>query len=127
SLGHSGSQINGKSRRRQLGHLISVQSQLIADHQGTDDQCALMISVAPAVPPVSAHQCHLPVPISATSMPHISAHLSCLLVPSISASQCHLSMPVSATYQCCQSVTPISASQYRLSVRVRATYQCASV
>ncbi|CAI9618012.1 unnamed protein product, partial [Staurois parvus] len=55
---------------------------------------------------VSAYQCHLPVPISATSMPHISAHLSCLSVPPISASQCHLSMPVSATYQCCQSVPP---------------------
>ncbi|CAI9619934.1 unnamed protein product, partial [Staurois parvus] len=51
---------------------------------------------------VSAHQCHLPVPISATSMPHISAyqctsmphisaHLSCLLVSPTSASQCHLS------------------------------------
>ncbi|CAI9564795.1 unnamed protein product [Staurois parvus] len=57
---------------------------MYTDHQGTDDQCALMISVAPAVPPVSVHQCqlsvlikcHLPVPISATSMPHISAHLS---------------------------------------------------
>ncbi|CAI9566644.1 unnamed protein product [Staurois parvus] len=63
------------------------------DHQGTDDQCALMISVAPAVPPVSVHQCQLSVLLSATcqcpsmthisayqctSMPHISAHLSCL-------------------------------------------------
>ncbi|CAI9623159.1 unnamed protein product [Staurois parvus] len=85
---------------------------------GTDDQCALM---PPAVTPVSVHQCHLPVPISATSMPHISAcqctsmphisaHLSCLSVSPISASQCHLSMPVSATYQCCQSVTPISTA-----------------
>ncbi|CAI9545497.1 unnamed protein product [Staurois parvus] len=37
------------------------------------------------MPPVSAHQCHLPVLISATSMPHISAHLSCLSVPPISA------------------------------------------
>ncbi|CAI9590075.1 unnamed protein product [Staurois parvus] len=36
------------------------------DHQGTDDQCALMISVAPAVPPVSVHQCQLSVLISAT-------------------------------------------------------------
>ncbi|CAI9599590.1 unnamed protein product [Staurois parvus] len=75
------------------------------DHQGTDDQCALLISVAPAVPPVSAHQCHLPVPISATSqctsMPHISAHLNFLSVPPISATnQCYLSVPVSATYQC---------------------------
>ncbi|CAI9618354.1 unnamed protein product, partial [Staurois parvus] len=95
---------------------------MYTDHQGTDDQCALMISVAPAVPPVSvsvscvsAHQCLVPVPISATSiphsacqctsMPHISAHLSCLSVPPISASQ--------ATYQW-QSVPPISASQCRL-------------
>ncbi|CAI9624201.1 unnamed protein product, partial [Staurois parvus] len=70
-----------------------------------------MISVAPAVPPVKAHQCQLSVPISATSMPHISAHLSCLSVSSISASQCHLSMPISVTYQCSQSVQPISASQ----------------
>ncbi|CAI9592640.1 unnamed protein product [Staurois parvus] len=66
---------------------------MYTDHQGTDDQCALMISVAPAVPPVSVHQCQLSVLISATcqcpsmthisayqctSMPHISAHLSCL-------------------------------------------------
>ncbi|CAI9581353.1 unnamed protein product [Staurois parvus] len=98
---------------------------MCTDHQGTDDQCALMIFVAPAVPAVSAHPCHLPVPISATSMPHISAyqctsmphisaHLSCLSVSPISASQCHLSMPVSATYQCCQSVPPISARQCRL-------------
>ncbi|CAI9603656.1 unnamed protein product, partial [Staurois parvus] len=63
---------HGKSRRCWLGHVIScVQSQLITwdmytDHQGTDDHCALMISVAPKVPPVSAHQCHVPVPISAT-------------------------------------------------------------
>ncbi|CAI9615916.1 unnamed protein product [Staurois parvus] len=81
-----------------------------------------MISVAPEVPPVSAHQCHVPVPISAismphisayqcTSMPHISAHLSCLSMSPISASQCHLSMPITATYQCCQSsVSPISAT-----------------
>ncbi|CAI9546102.1 unnamed protein product, partial [Staurois parvus] len=72
-------------------------------HQGTDDQCALMICVAPAVPPVSVHQCQLSVPISAismphfsayqcTSMPHISAHLSCLSVSPINASQCHLSV-----------------------------------
>ncbi|CAI9595951.1 unnamed protein product [Staurois parvus] len=72
-----------------------------------------MISVAPAVPPVSVHQCLVSVPISATSMPHISAYqctsqctsmphisaqLSCLSVSPISASQCHLSMPTSATY-----------------------------
>ncbi|CAI9617746.1 unnamed protein product, partial [Staurois parvus] len=72
-----------------------------------------MISVAPSVPPVSVHQCHLSVPISATSMLHISAyqctsmlhisaHLSCLSVPPITgASQCRLSvLPVNAAYQC---------------------------
>ncbi|CAI9611148.1 unnamed protein product, partial [Staurois parvus] len=78
-----------------------------------------MICVAPAVPPVSVHQCQLSVLISAmcqcpsvphqfhhvsayqcTSMPYISAHLSCLSVSPISASQCHLSVPISATYQC---------------------------
>ncbi|CAI9552306.1 unnamed protein product, partial [Staurois parvus] len=99
---------------------------MYTDHQGTDDQCALMISVAPAVPPVSVHQYQLSVLINATcqcpsiphisayqctSMPHISAHLSCLSVSPISASQWHLSMPVIATYQCCQSAPPISASQ----------------
>ncbi|CAI9571107.1 unnamed protein product, partial [Staurois parvus] len=100
-----------KSRRCWFGHVIScVQSQLITDYQGTDDQCALMISVAPAVPPVSVHQCLVPVPISATSMPdisgyqctsmpHISAHLSCLSVSPISASQCH-QCRISAAYQC---------------------------
>ncbi|CAI9549259.1 unnamed protein product, partial [Staurois parvus] len=67
-------------------------------HMCTDDQCALMIMSISA-----SSQCHVPVPISATSMPHISAyqctsmphisaHLSCLLVSPISASQCHLSM-----------------------------------
>ncbi|CAI9562093.1 unnamed protein product [Staurois parvus] len=89
---------------------------MYTDHQGTDDQCALMISVAPEVPPVSAHQCHLSVLISATSMPHISAY-QCTSMPHISAHlsyQCHLSMPISATYQC-QSVSPISAHQCRLS------------
>ncbi|CAI9592516.1 unnamed protein product, partial [Staurois parvus] len=95
----------GKSQRCRLGHVIScVQSQLITwdmytDHQSTDDQCALMISVATAVPPVSVHQCPMSVLISAscqcpsvphisayqcTSMPHISAHLSCLSVSPIS-------------------------------------------
>ncbi|CAI9615237.1 unnamed protein product, partial [Staurois parvus] len=80
SLGHSRSPIDGKSRRCRLGHVIScVQSQLIAwdmstDHQGTDDQCALMISVAPA----ATCQC------SSVPVPHISAY------------QCH----INATYQC---------------------------
>ncbi|CAI9536881.1 unnamed protein product, partial [Staurois parvus] len=46
---------------------------MYTDHQGTDDQCALMISVAPSMPPASDHQCHmnatyqcLPVHINAT-------------------------------------------------------------
>ncbi|CAI9610697.1 unnamed protein product, partial [Staurois parvus] len=55
-----------------------------------------MICVAPAAPPVSVHQCQLSVlihatcqclsvpHISATSMPHTSAHLSCLSVSPIS-------------------------------------------
>ncbi|CAI9609688.1 unnamed protein product, partial [Staurois parvus] len=75
------------------------------------------------MPCVSAHQCLVPVPISAyqcTSMPHISAHLSCF--------QCHPSMPVSATYLCqsvppisaCPSVPPISVHQCSLSVPISA-------
>ncbi|CAI9538144.1 unnamed protein product, partial [Staurois parvus] len=77
-----------KSRRCQLSHVIScVQSQLITwdmytDHQGTDDQCALMICVAPAVPPVSVHQCQLSVLIHATCQ--------CPSVPH----QCHISVPI---------------------------------
>ncbi|CAI9550592.1 unnamed protein product [Staurois parvus] len=76
---------------------------MYTDHQGTDDQCALMICVAPAVSLVSVHQCQLSMLIHATcqcpSMSHISAHLSCLSVSPISAaSQCHLTvLPVSAT------------------------------
>ncbi|CAI9594074.1 unnamed protein product, partial [Staurois parvus] len=86
---------HGKSRRCRLGPVIScVQSQLITCDMYTDHQCALIISVAPAVPPV--HQCLVPVPISDTSMPHISAH-QCTSMPHISA---HLS---------CLSVPPVSA------------------
>ncbi|CAI9571837.1 unnamed protein product, partial [Staurois parvus] len=90
---------HGKSRRCRLGHVIScVQSQLITcdmytDHQGTDDQCALMISVAPAVPPVKVNQCQLSVPISATcwcpSVPH-----QCHISVHTSAHQCHISVPI---------------------------------
>ncbi|CAI9558536.1 unnamed protein product [Staurois parvus] len=50
--------------------------------QSTDDQCALMICVAPAVPPVSVHQCQLSVLIHATCQ--------CPLVPH----QCHISVPI---------------------------------
>ncbi|CAI9602342.1 unnamed protein product [Staurois parvus] len=46
----------------------------------------------------------MPVPISAyqcTSMPHISAHLSCLSMSPINANQCRQSVPpISAAYQC---------------------------
>ncbi|CAI9608946.1 unnamed protein product [Staurois parvus] len=66
---------------------------MYTDLQGTDDQCALMISVAPAVPPVSAHQCQLSVLINATcqcpSVPH-QCHIS---VPT-SAHHCHISVPI---------------------------------
>ncbi|CAI9572363.1 unnamed protein product [Staurois parvus] len=58
---------------------------MCTDHQGTDDQCALMICVAPAVPPVSVHQCQLSVLISATCQ--------CPSVPT-SAHQCHISVPI---------------------------------
>ncbi|CAI9603430.1 unnamed protein product, partial [Staurois parvus] len=93
SLGHSGSLTHGKSGRCWLGHVIScVQSQLITwdmytDHQGSDDQCDLMICVAPAVPPVSVHQCQLSVLKSA------SAHQCHISVPT-SAHQCHISVPI---------------------------------
>ncbi|CAI9551002.1 unnamed protein product [Staurois parvus] len=59
---------------------------MYTDHQGTDDHCALMISVAPAVPPVSVHQCLMSVLISASCHCHIS-------VPT-SAHQCHISVPI---------------------------------
>ncbi|CAI9557414.1 unnamed protein product, partial [Staurois parvus] len=83
----------------------------------TANRMALMISVAPAVPPQChiVHQCHLPVPISATSMPHISDY-QCNInatyqCPSELPFSFHLSVPVSAAYQFRQSVLPISASQ----------------
>ncbi|CAI9603610.1 unnamed protein product [Staurois parvus] len=51
---------------------------MYTDHQGTDDQCAMMISVAPEVPPVRVHQCQLN-----------SATCQCPSVP-----QCHISVPI---------------------------------
>ncbi|CAI9566625.1 unnamed protein product [Staurois parvus] len=99
-----------------------------------------MISVAPAVPPVSVHQCQLLVLISATcqcpsvhinatyqypselpfsvthqcqSMPPISAANQCQSVPTISAIQCQLSVP-------CSSMPPISVHQCSLSVPITA-------
>ncbi|CAI9571149.1 unnamed protein product, partial [Staurois parvus] len=105
SLGHSGSPIHGKSQRCRLGHVIScVQSQLITwdmytDHQSSDDQCALMICVAPAAPPVSVHQCQLSVLIHATfqcpsELPFSVTH-QCQSVPLINASQCPSVLPIS--------------------------------
>ncbi|CAI9555418.1 unnamed protein product, partial [Staurois parvus] len=99
---------------------------MYTDHQGTDDQCALMISVAPAVPHASA-SCHAS--CQCPSVPH-----QCLPVHINATYQCPSELPFSATYQCqsvppisaanqCQSVPPISASQCRLSVLVIAAYQ----
>ncbi|CAI9602149.1 unnamed protein product, partial [Staurois parvus] len=75
---------------------------------------ALMISVAPSVPPVSVHQCQLSV--------HINATYQCLPVHINATYQCPSELPFSANYhcqsvspECCQSVPPISASQCRLS------------
>ncbi|CAI9554858.1 unnamed protein product [Staurois parvus] len=48
-----------------------------------------MISVAPAVPPVSVHQCHLSVSISALCQ--------CSSVPCVSAHQCLVPVPINAT------------------------------
>ncbi|CAI9589103.1 unnamed protein product [Staurois parvus] len=60
---------------------------MYTDHQGTDDQCALMISVAPEVPPVSVHQCQLSVLNSAI------AHQCHISVPT-NAHQCHIPVPI---------------------------------
>ncbi|CAI9610014.1 unnamed protein product, partial [Staurois parvus] len=73
-----------------------LEGDIYTDHQGTDDQCALMICVAPSVPPISVHQCQLSVLIHATCQCHISATFQCTPMPHISA---HLS---------CLSVSPIS-------------------
>ncbi|CAI9582473.1 unnamed protein product [Staurois parvus] len=66
---------------------------MYTDHQDTDDQCALMISVAPKVPPVSVHQCQQSVLISAmcqcSSVPH-----QCHISLHTSAHQCHISVPI---------------------------------
>ncbi|CAI9586166.1 unnamed protein product [Staurois parvus] len=60
------------------------------------------------MPHTSAHQC--------TSMTHISAHQSCLLVPNInaipiSASQCHLSVLYMRPAFQCPSVMSVNAQQ----------------
>ncbi|CAI9551783.1 unnamed protein product [Staurois parvus] len=63
---------------------------MYTDHQGTDDQCALMISVAPAVPPVSAYQCHINATYQCPSELSFSVIHQCQSVPPNSASQCRL-------------------------------------
>ncbi|CAI9581534.1 unnamed protein product, partial [Staurois parvus] len=69
-----------------------------------------------SVSPISASQCHLSMPISATyqccqSVPHISAAYQCPSVMPVNAHQCHLPVP---PHQC-PSVPPISAHQCSLS------------
>ncbi|CAI9614306.1 unnamed protein product, partial [Staurois parvus] len=61
---------------------------MYTDHQGTDDQCVLMICVAPTVQPVSVHQCQLSVLIHATCQCHINATY-----------QCPSELPFSVTHQ----------------------------
>ncbi|CAI9578971.1 unnamed protein product, partial [Staurois parvus] len=90
---------------------------------------ALMISVAPSVSSVRAHQCHIPVLINAT--------YQCLPVHIIATYQCPSELPFCAAYQCqsvspisasqcyqCMSVPPNSSNQCRLLVPVTVTYQC---
>ncbi|CAI9588168.1 unnamed protein product [Staurois parvus] len=57
--------------------------------------------MCPSMPAVSAHQCHLPVPINVT--------YQCLPVHINAGYQCPSELPFSAAYQC-QSVPPISAT-----------------
>ncbi|CAI9621568.1 unnamed protein product [Staurois parvus] len=60
------------------------------------------------VPPISASQCHLSVPVSAA--------YQCQSVLPISASQCHISVScISAAFQC-PSVMPVNAHQCNLPV-----------
>ncbi|CAI9619089.1 unnamed protein product, partial [Staurois parvus] len=52
-----------------------------------------------SVSPISASQCHLSMPVSATyqccqSVPPISAAYKCQSVPPISVHQCRLSVPI---------------------------------
>ncbi|CAI9585187.1 unnamed protein product [Staurois parvus] len=117
---------------------------MYTDDQGTDDQCSPSSATCqcPSMPPISAHQCHLPVPISASYqcpselpfsvtyqlLPISATYQCCLSVPYMSAAfQCPSVMPVNA-HQClllvpphqCPSVPPISAHQCSLSVPISA-------
>ncbi|CAI9583992.1 unnamed protein product [Staurois parvus] len=76
-LGHSGLLIHRKSRRCQLGHVIScVQSQLITSVPPVSVHLSCL-----SVPPISASQCRLSVPVSVTHQCHLS-------VLPVSAHQC---------------------------------------
>ncbi|CAI9591669.1 unnamed protein product, partial [Staurois parvus] len=75
---------------------------MCTDHQGTDDQCALMFCVAPAVPSVSVHQCQLSVlimPPASAHQFHINATYQCLPVHINATYQCPSELPFSVTYQ----------------------------
>ncbi|CAI9550104.1 unnamed protein product, partial [Staurois parvus] len=82
-----------------------------------------MICVAPAVPPVSVHQCQLSVLISSTCQCHINATYQCLPVYINAAYQYQSELPFSVTHQC-QSVPPINANQCYQSVPLVSASQC---
>ncbi|CAI9611123.1 unnamed protein product, partial [Staurois parvus] len=68
-----------------------------------------MISVAPEVPPVTAHQCQCPsVPRASAHQCHINATM-CIPVHINATYQCPSELPFNVTHQC-QSV-PVSAAQ----------------
>ncbi|CAI9549258.1 unnamed protein product [Staurois parvus] len=93
-------------------------------HMCTDDQCALMISVAPELPPVSVHQCQQSVPRASAHQCYINATYQCIPVHINATYQCPSELPFSVTHQC-QSVPPINANHCHLSVLpISATYQC---
>ncbi|CAI9608249.1 unnamed protein product, partial [Staurois parvus] len=92
---------------------------MYTDHQGTDDQCALMISVAPEVPPVSVHKCQQSVPCASATYQCIPVHISATY-------QCPSQLPFNVTHQC-QSVLPNSAMyQCCLTVPISDACQCLS-
>ncbi|CAI9611246.1 unnamed protein product, partial [Staurois parvus] len=66
--------------------------------------------VAPAVPPVSVHQCLMSVPRDSAQQCHINATYQCPPVHINATYQCPSELPFSVTHQC-QSVPPINANQ----------------
>ncbi|CAI9545989.1 unnamed protein product [Staurois parvus] len=105
---------------------------MYTDHQGTDDQCALMDTD-------SAHQCHINATYQCIPV-HINATYQCSSELPFSVTyqchQCRLSVPVNNAYQChlsvsymsaafyCPSVMPVNAHQFHLPVP---PHQCPSV